>query len=73
MVRSQEEQLARTEPVLFVLQSRERAIDAVRNAPDGTWKNATDGLYMLSLNVKQSPKAERLIKAFQERGYIPRD
>jgi hypothetical protein len=73
VVRNQEEQLARSEPVLFVLQSREGAIDAVLDAPDGTWKSAADRLYMLSLNVEQSPMAAKLIRAYQERGYIPRD
>ncbi len=44
---------------LFVLQSREGAIDAVLDAPDGTWKSAADRLYMLSLDVQQSPMTAR--------------
>jgi hypothetical protein len=73
-VRDQEKELARTEPLLFVLQSREGAVDAVLDAPKGTWKAAADGLYMLSLGDGQkSPMATRLIQAFQEKGYIPRD
>jgi hypothetical protein len=60
--------------VLFVLQSHEGAIDAVLEAPDGMWKSAGDGLYMLSLGDDQkSPMATRLIKAYQDKGYIPRD
>jgi hypothetical protein len=59
--------------MLFVLQSREGAIDAVLQVSEGSWKGAADRLYMLSLDVKQSPMAARLIKEFQERGYVPRD
>jgi len=68
------ERLARSEPLLFVLQSREGALEAVLEAPETLWKNAAPKLQMLSLGeVEKSPTAAKLIEEFQKQGYIPRD
>jgi len=68
------ERLARSEPLLFVLQSREGALEAVLEAPETLWKNSAPKLQMLSMgDAQKSPTAAMLIEEFQKQGYIPRE
>jgi len=68
------EHLARSEPLLFVLQSREGALEAILEAPEALWKSAAPKLQMLAMGEAQkSPTAAMLIEEFQKEGYIPRE
>jgi len=73
-VKHGDEQLARSEPLLFVVQSREGALEAILDGPEIVLKNAAPGLHMLSVGeVEKSPGAIKLIEEFQKAGLIPRD
>ncbi len=69
-----DEQLAQSEPLLFMVQSRQGALEAILDGPEVVLKNAAPKLLMLSLGeVEKSPMAVKLIEEFQEAGLIPRN
>jgi hypothetical protein len=69
-----DEQLAQSEPLLFMVQSRQDALEAILDGPEVVLKNAAPKLLMLSLGeVEKSPMAVKLIEEFQEAGLIPRN
>jgi hypothetical protein len=66
-----DEELAQCEPIMFVVQSKTGALDAVRDGPDTVLKQAAGPLYMISLGEgRKSPGARQLIREFQEAGLI---
>jgi hypothetical protein len=66
-----DEELAECEPIMFVVQSRTGALDAVRDGPDAVLKQAAGPLYMISLGEgRKSPGARQLIREFQQAGLI---
>jgi hypothetical protein len=68
------EQLAQCEPVMFVLQSREGALDAVLDGPVSTLRNAAKTLKVIAMaEGKKSAATLRLISGLQNAGLLPRE
>jgi hypothetical protein len=68
-----EEELAQTEPLLFVLQNREGATDKLLGGGDANWRRWWLDIASLAKGqVQQSPMADRFLKAFEERGLSPK-
>ena len=71
-VRNKSEDLARSEPILFGLQSREGALDAILRARSALWRDASISLHKHSeSDVKKSPMADVLIEQYKRKGFVP--